>query len=58
MQEQKTKFEWPPLRSRLGLTLVTWAIGVIAILGLLFGIGRINQSAYFWSTILATIICK
>ena len=48
----------PKLRSRLGLTLVTWAIGTIAVIGLLFGVGSLGDSAFFWATIASTVIGK
>ena len=56
--QSTSETKWPKLRSRLGLTLVTWVIGAIAVIGLLFGVGSLGDSAFFWATIASTVICK
>ena len=56
--QSTSETKWPKLRSRLGLTLVTWAIGAIAVIGLLFGMGSLGDSAFFWATIASTVIGK
>jgi len=46
------------LRTRSGLTLLTWAVSGILILILLFGVGSQGDGAFLWASIGSTFIRK
>jgi hypothetical protein len=46
------------IKTRNGLTLITWVIGIILVLGLLIGIGNLSDQAFLWATVGSTFVCK
>jgi hypothetical protein len=54
----KLAFLTAKLKTRVGLALFTWALGLVLILGLLLGVGTLSEKAFLWATVASTFICK
>ena len=46
------------LKTRAGISIVTWAVGGTLVLVLLFAVGSLSDTAFLWSTVACTFIRK
>lgn len=46
------------VKSRTGIIITTWIVGLVLIIGLLAGVGSISDRAFLWATVASTFLCK